>query len=475
MSRYCTIDTIPENVHTCLVLGARLREERYLTPILELRMQIVREIHRKRPDIKFYLSGCCADTTAMYKHLVENFGLPEELFFIHHDGINTYHSVYDMVHRYREHPFLVLTSTFHIKRTMAIARWLRADAIALDISGYEKSKENPYATRERLATVKAAYFAAYDRLGIHHLVCKVVFAWRKIKRFFWLHFHINRNSGKDRAFVEEILTRARTEMGSENPVIYFAKQMEGLPDVMDILTYITPERLIVKPRELDCTSFVEYALAYAYTYAEGKTDYGTFCDYVRKIRYRDGVIEDYTSRNHYFTWLADNLAGLGLAREVDGRDIPGSDDPYAEPFSAKQTLRLGYMTDHHYFYPPLEQHPEYLERICGMERESNGREFPFVPRESLCLPKESGLGAIRDGDILMIVVDSHTWARGLDIKHLLIAKWRDDRLHFIHCDQSEEVVKESTADLFSYLSGKLTMIGIRVLRPIFNIKEDDKI
>ena len=59
------------------------------------------------------------------------------------------------------------------------------------------------------------------------------------------------------------------------------------------------EDLIINCDEVDCTTFVEYALAMALCPQQGdEMQEGDFARNLQRIRYRDGKIEGYTSRLH---------------------------------------------------------------------------------------------------------------------------------------------------------------------------------
>ena len=83
------------------------------------------------------------------------------------------------------------------------------------------------------------------------------------------------------------------------------------------------------------------------------------------------------------------------------------------------------------------------------------------------MQQDSELGVIHDGDILAVACDQHTWARGVEVKHLLIAKWIDGRLYFYHA--SKDGLALSDMDAYTYMKDKFTMIGVAVYR----LKYDD--
>ena len=131
---------VPEGVKVCLVLGAKLRPDNSLSPILQLRVRMVSILANAYPDWTFYISGCRADTTVIYRTLVEEYHIPEERFVLDSCGYNTFRSLWDMNLFFQQTRFYILTSSFHIARSVRIARWLGYDAWGIDISDYEKVK-----------------------------------------------------------------------------------------------------------------------------------------------------------------------------------------------------------------------------------------------------------------------------------------------------------------------------------------------
>ena len=129
---------LAEDVKACLVLGAKLRPDNSLSPILQLRVRLVSILANAYPDWLFYISGCRADTSVIYRTLVEEYHIPEERFVLDSCGYNTFRSLWDMDLFFKQTRFYILTSSFHIARSLRIARWLGYDAWGIDISDYEK-------------------------------------------------------------------------------------------------------------------------------------------------------------------------------------------------------------------------------------------------------------------------------------------------------------------------------------------------
>jgi hypothetical protein len=61
------------------------------------------------------------------------------------------------------------------------------------------------------------------------------------------------------------------------------------------------EQLVINLRELDCTTYAENCLAIARTVKSKEITFEKFAKELTKIRYRNGVINEYPSRVHYFS------------------------------------------------------------------------------------------------------------------------------------------------------------------------------
>ena len=102
---------VPSDLNVCLVLGAKLRPDNSLSPILKLRVKLVSILANTYPDWIFYLSGCCADTTVIYRTLVEDYHIPEDRFVIDFYGKNTFHSILNMKRDFQQSRFYIPTTT----------------------------------------------------------------------------------------------------------------------------------------------------------------------------------------------------------------------------------------------------------------------------------------------------------------------------------------------------------------------------
>ena len=175
------------------------------------------------------------------------------------------------------------------------------------------------------------------------------------------------------------------------------------------------------------------------------------------MHYQDGVVS-FATRNHYFTWIMQSAIKEGFVKRV-------SPDEPAFPFTGLMDLQPSYMTrNKHLFSPQMDDEKNY--NAIALRQQQRVR-FTYIPRELLDMPQDSELGVIHDGDILAVVCDQHTWARGVEVKHLLIAKWKDGRLHFYHA--SADGLGLANMDAYTFMKDKFTMIGVAVYR----LNDDD--
>lgn len=231
--------------------------------------------------------------------------------------------------------------------------------------------------------------------------------------------------------------------------VHFARKFLGVPYVAHTLEVNDRERLVVNTRQLDCTTLVENVMALTLCARNGRYAYRDFLHYIYIIRYRKGKNTGYTSRLHYFTeWIEDNRS-LGLVSE---RQQPNP------PFTAVQTVQLGYMSAHPQSYKALRQHPEYLGDIAAMERRYSGRKYRYIPKASVG-NTAAMRRAVKDGDIIAITCRK----QGLDIAHLGIAVWQKDGLHLLNASQLHKKVVLEPMTLGTYLSKHPSHTGIRII------------
>jgi hypothetical protein len=249
----------------------------------------------------------------------------------------------------------------------------------------------------------------------------------------------------------------------------------GAPYVAGTLETKGAEHLVVNLREYDCVTFVENVVALAWLMeshrkrrnpslrsvwgdipAKGSRAYPVagiksreksfeaFQRLLRKIRYRKGRLQGYSSRLHYFSdWIHDNQK-KGLIRDVTV-EIGG------RPLRKAMT----FMTTNPDRYLALKNAAD-LRRMKSVERTINTRSLFFIPKRALRRLEDR----IRDGDLIAITTNRE----GLDVQHVGLSARMKNRIHLLHASSTEGKVVLSQKTLYRYLMESRARSGIMVAR-----------
>ena len=223
-----------------------------------------------------------------------------------------------------------------------------------------------------------------------------------------------------------------------------------MPYVAHTLEVNDDEQLVINVEELDCTTLVETVTALTLCAYRKEFTYAAYQNNLRNMRYRDGVINGYPSRIHYFTdWIMSNQQA-GIVSEIQQPN---------PPFTAVQTVKVSYMSEHPQSYKAMKAHPEYVAEIQEMEQRITGQKFRFIPKSEV---KNTAAvrEAVHDGDIIAITCNKS----GLDIAHLGFAVWHKDGLHLLNASQLHKKVVEEPMTLYQYLQKHPSHTGIRIIR-----------
>lgn len=254
----------------------------------------------------------------------------------------------------------------------------------------------------------------------------------------------------DTQLVSKLLSEARRLPATTNYPLHFARQLAGRPYVAHTLEVNDEEQLVVNTRQLDCTTLVENVVALTLCMKRHLYTARDFMNALVEMRYRGGVIDGYASRLHYFTdWIEDNTR-KGLVKEVQMQTAP---------FTAVQTVSVGYMSQHPQSYKALKRHPELVPVIKAQEDKLTGRQYRYIPKQEV-RNSEALRRAVHDGDIIAITCQKP----GLDIAHLGFAVWRKDGLHLLNASQLHKKVIEEPMTLGEYLQKHPSHTGIRIVR-----------
>lgn len=252
----------------------------------------------------------------------------------------------------------------------------------------------------------------------------------------------------DSVKVMRLLRKAKAQKAETNYMVFFARQLLGLPYVGRTLEKNDNERLVVNLRQMDCTTFVETVAALTRCMRQSRLSFAAYCDNLRQLRYADGVVS-YPNRLHYFTAWINNNEHHGIVKNI------AAPNP---PFTAVQHVKANYMTTHVARYPMLVKHPEWVSDIRRMEDSITGRSYRYIPKSQLADTKALRQ-AVHDGDIIVIL----TTKQGLDTSHIAIALWQRDGLHMI--DASSIKHKVVVDKLMSrYMAEHPSHLGLRIAR-----------
>jgi len=240
----------------------------------------------------------------------------------------------------------------------------------------------------------------------------------------------------------------KKDLPTDQLIIETAKFFLGVPYVASTLEK-EPERLVINLRELDCTTFVESVYALSMMAKSKDLSFDNFCNKLRWLRYRDGVINDYTDRLHYTSdWIYTNQQ-KGIVKNIS-KSAGGE----------KLNLNLNIMSSNTDKYKQLKGKDALIGKVKENEREINSREHYYLPTEKI----DKSATHIKSGDIVGFV----TTIPGLDISHVGIIYKDGDKLTFIHASSSARKViinKEPLSDFVRGTGGRNT--GVVIARAAF--------
>ena len=113
---------------------------------------------------------------------------------------------------------------------------------------------------------------------------------------------------EDSICIENLLNKNIHAKTKNDYVFFYAKKLQGIPYAGGTLDTCLNESLIINLHAFDCTTFVETVLALAITKQKNQKSTKDFAQTLQRIRYRNGIINGYTSRLHYFSdWILNNV------------------------------------------------------------------------------------------------------------------------------------------------------------------------
>jgi hypothetical protein len=212
------------------------------------------------------------------------------------------------------------------------------------------------------------------------------------------------------------------------------------------------EQLIINLTGFDCNTFLENVLVLSRCIKKSKTTFEDYQTELTTIRYRDGKIDQYPSRLHYFTdWIYENEK-KGVVRDIT-KEIGGE----------ALKLDLSFMSSHPKYYKHLKGNPDFIPLIIKQEEEISNRKYYYIPQEKIVDNEYK----ISNGDLLAFT----STVKGLDVNHVGIAvRLEDERIHVLHAPNVGYKIRISELPLAEYVMKIENDSGVIVVRAIEPIK-----
>lgn len=200
----------------------------------------------------------------------------------------------------------------------------------------------------------------------------------------------------------------------------------------------TEEHLIIDTLRPDCWTFTEYCLALAVNPLDFETT-------VQRLRYRNGLVNGYDSRLHYFTEWAQQAQRNGFMTDLT-KDLGG-----------QITKRpVNFMSKHWHLYA-LCAFGKCQDAIIAHEKSITDSERFFIPKAKVA----SIEAKLADGDIVGITTN----IEGLDVSHQGIIAKKANKAYLVHASSEKGMVVQTTEPLSAYLAAHKKHTGVMVFRP----------
>ena len=260
---------------------------------------------------------------------------------------------------------------------------------------------------------------------------------------------------EDSIRVVEILQESKDLPKKTNDVLFFANKFVGVPYVAATLERNQTEQVSFFLKELDCTTFVDVVTAFTLCHRHQRYQFSDFLHYLRQMRYHNGIVDGYASRNHYFSsWV------LGGEKQKLIHEVTQDKSLEKSPLTAIQNSDIYFMSKNPNFYAALQNNDSLVNEVHKTEQELSGKAIRYITTEGLKNSKELKK-IIKDGDIFALV----TKRGGLDVSHLGIAVWgKDGNLHILNASSLHKRVILEPHSMYDYMKPQKMQTGVRVVR-----------
>ena len=207
------------------------------------------------------------------------------------------------------------------------------------------------------------------------------------------------------------------------------------------------ETLRVDLSSFECVSFIESSLALARCAWVGEKNQDCFQRELLNHRYRDGRLDGYASRLHYFTeWIQDNR------RRENLEELTGSlgGEPTSRDFYYMTRLNQAH----------FDKDDPQAARLREVEDRLSQTKIVVLDRERAA----DGIPQVESGDVIAFIRSGP----GLAVRHAGFA-WKDPssgEIRLLHASSYHERVVLTASDLLDYLTRRPERKGIMVARPL---------
>jgi hypothetical protein len=254
-----------------------------------------------------------------------------------------------------------------------------------------------------------------------------------------------KNQKEFNSFLKYANTHNLSNSKKNNQIVKIGKYFLDKPYVAKTLEINKKEQLVVNLCELDCTTFMETVVNLYRTINSNNPNYATYKNLLQNFRYRNGTINGYESRLHYFIDLIqDNELKNSLTnitKKIGGIEL---------------NKEINFMSSNSKFYPMLKGNVNKIKTIEEVENNINKRIIYFIPQNQIVNIEDK----INDGDIIGLVTNID----GLDCVHVGFAIKQNGRVHLFHASSAKKKVVISKRTLEKYVKSNKKQIGIIVAR-----------
>lgn len=215
------------------------------------------------------------------------------------------------------------------------------------------------------------------------------------------------------------------------------------PYVANTLESKQKEKLTYCSYQFDCVTFVEMTLALSYYHTKILGD--DFEHILQKIRYRNGEVNGYHSRLHYYSDWIQHMESQGLMTNIS-KELGGE--------ILHKTIN--FMTKNASKYVQLTDSSEY-QAMKNIEEKLNQKSTYFIPQEKIATSEN----LIQSGDIIAFT----TTIEGLDVSHVGFAIISNGKRKLLHASSEKKKVIISDESISNYVLNRKSINGIIVVRP----------